>query len=57
MSSPIDPNEVRLTGENSFIRLGGEDAVTTHASHWRVVLSPAGSGHALFFRSDLPAAS
>ena len=53
MSSPIDPNEVRLTGENSFIRLGAADAVTTHASHWRVIVSPAGSGHVLFFKSDL----
>ena len=52
--SPIDPNEVRLTGENSFIRLavdGGE--TTTHASHWRVLLSPAGAGHALLLKSDL----
>ena len=53
MSSPIDPNEVRLTGENSFVRLGAADAVTTHASHWRVILSPAGSGHVLFFKSEL----
>ncbi len=52
---PVDPNEVRLTGENSFIRLAGKDGSdpTTHASHWRVILSPAGAGHALFFKSDL----
>ena len=55
MSGPTDPNEVRLTGENSFIRLSSEEdgQVTTHASHWRVLLSPAGQGHVLFLRSEL----
>ena len=55
MVSPVDPHEVRLTGENSFIRLmeveGGP--VTTRASHWRVLLSPAGPGNVLFLESEL----
>jgi len=55
MVSPTDPNEVRMTGENSFIRLHTEQdgPMTTRASHWRVLLSPGGSGHALFLKSDL----
>ena len=55
MINTIDPNEVRVTGENSFIRLGQEDGgeFTTRASHWRVHYSPAGPGHALFLQSDL----
>jgi hypothetical protein len=55
MVSPTDPNEVRLTGENSFIRLhevqGGP--LLTRVSHWRVLYSPGGAGHALFIKSDL----
>ena len=51
----IDSNEVRVTGENSFIRLaqqeGGE--FTTRASHWRVFYSPAGVGHALFLQTEV----
>ena len=55
MVSPVDPNEVRLTGENSFIRLGSEEAwpLTTVASHWRILLSPAGPGHLLSLHSEL----
>ena len=55
MVSPTDPNQVRLTGENSFIRLSAEadGEVVTHASHWRVLLSPAGAGHVLFMKSEL----
>ena len=55
MVSPTDPNEVRMTGENSFIRLHTEQdgPMTTRASHWRVLLSPGGSGHVLFLKSDL----
>ena len=55
MVSPIDPNEVRLTGENSFIRLqqDPDSPQTTRASHWRVLLSPAGQGHVLFLKSDV----
>lgn len=54
-TNPTDPNQVRLTGENSFIRLlrqqGGPQ--TTRVSHWRVLLSPGGPGHALFIKSDV----
>jgi hypothetical protein len=54
MTSPVDPNQVRLTGENSFIRLLTEEGgpETTRASHWRVLLSPGGPGHTLFLKSD-----
>ena len=50
-----DPNQVRMTGENSFIRLGDTAAgrQTTRTSHWRVLWSPAGTGHTLFMQSDL----
>ena len=50
-----DPNEVRLIGENSFMKLTtGEDGEpTTSASHWRVLVSPAGMGHVLYLKSDL----
>ena len=52
MVDPVDPNEVRFTGENSFIRLHQEEggAETTRVSHWRSLLSPAGQGHVLFLR-------
>ena len=54
MTSPVDPGQIRLTGENSFIRLsqavGGPQ--TTRSSHWRVLWSPAGAGHTLFLKSD-----
>ena len=53
--SVTDPNEVRLTGENSFIRLApseGQDE-TTRTSHWRILASPAGPGHVLFLTSEL----
>lgn len=55
MVSPVDPNEIRLTGENSFIRLGveGDGHLTTSASHWRILLSPAGPGHVLSLHSEL----
>ena len=53
-TNPIDPNEIRVTGENSFIRLaqieGGPQ--TTRTSHWRVLWSPGGPGHVLFMKSD-----
>ena len=55
MVTPVDNNHVRLTGENSFLRLvqseGGE--YTSRASFWRVSYSPAGQGHALFLQSEL----
>ena len=53
-TNPTDPNEVRLTGENSFIRLSHDGGAnqSTRTSHWRVLLSPAGAGHVLFIKSD-----
>ena len=55
MVNTVDSNEVRVTGENSFIRLAQEEGAefTTRASHWRVLYSPAGPGHALFLTSEL----
>ena len=52
-TSPTDPNQVRLTGENSYIRLSEEEngPQTTRTSHWRILLSPAGAGHVLFIKS------
>ena len=53
-ASPVDPAEVRVTGENSFIRLvDGNNNQTTRASHWRVLYSPSGPGHVLYLKSDL----
>ena len=50
-----DPNQVRLTGENSFIRLleTMDGKQLTRVSHWRILYSPAGEGHALFIESDV----
>ena len=55
MSSPVDPNEVMMTGENSFIRYSpdGGQTQTERVSHWRVLWCPAGAGHALFAKSTL----
>ena len=55
MVSPVDPNEIRVTGENSFLRLGNEDGgpLTTRSSHWRVLLSPGGPGHILLLQSEV----
>ena len=55
MVSPTDPKEVRFTGENSVISLfpGENRPLTTRASHWRTLLSPAGQGHVLFLKSEL----
>ena len=52
-TSPTDPNQVRLTGENSFIRLSQDEGATqtTRSSHWRILLSPAGPGHVFFSRA------
>jgi hypothetical protein len=54
MTSPIDPNQIVLTGENSFIRLSSTagGASTTRTSHWRILWSPAGAGHVLFLKSE-----
>ena len=50
-----DPNRVILTGENPFIRLSRKDGdpVTTNASFWRILFSPAGPGHVLYLKSEL----
>jgi hypothetical protein len=52
--TPIDPNKIHFTGENSFLRLktesNGEE--TTVCAHWRALISPGGPGTCLFLRSD-----
>lgn len=55
MTSPVDPNMVLMTGENSFIRLSADGGKTQsdRFSHWRVLWCPAGAGHALFVQSTL----
>ena len=51
----VDPGNVVMTGENSFIRLSpdGGKTHTTRVSHWRVLWCPAGAGHAMFMQSPL----
>jgi hypothetical protein len=51
----VDPHDVVMTGENSFIRLSsdGGKSIPDRVSHWRVLWSPAGQGHALFVESSL----
>jgi hypothetical protein len=55
MASPVDPNDVLMTGENSFVRLSpdGGKTQTDRFSHWRVLWCPAGAGHALFAHGTL----
>lgn len=55
MAQPVDPNEVLMTGENSFIRLSADGGKThsSRVSHWRVLWCPAGAGHAMFMKSPL----
>ncbi len=55
MADYTDPNQVRLTGENQYMRLHAEanGPMTTRCSHWRILLSPSGPGHVLFLRSDV----
>jgi hypothetical protein len=50
-----DPNHLLVTGENPFIRLGDTEGgpITTNASFWRILLSPAGPGHVLYMKSEL----
>jgi hypothetical protein len=55
VAPPVDPNEVLMTGENSFIRLspdGGKNQ-SDRVSHWRVLWCPAGGGHVLFMQGQL----
>jgi hypothetical protein len=51
----VDPHEVVMTGENSFVRLSddGGKTLADRVSHWRVLWSPAGQGHAMFIESTL----
>jgi hypothetical protein len=51
----VDPHDVVMTGENSFVRLSddGGKTVADRVSHWRVLWCPAGQGHALFIESPL----
>jgi hypothetical protein len=51
----VDPHDPVMTGENSFIRLShdGGKTIPERVSHWRVLWSPAGQGHALFVESSL----
>src|SRR2546421_8160426 len=55
MASPVDPNDVLMTGENSFIRLSrdGGKTLADRASHWRGLWGAAGSGPAPFLKSEL----
>lgn len=51
----VDPHDPVMTGENSFVRLSddGGKTLAERVSHWRVLWSPAGQGHALFVESSL----
>lgn len=51
----VDPHDPIMTGENSFVRLSNDGGKTLaeRVSHWRVLWSPAGQGHALFIESTL----
>src|SRR5438477_2979497 len=55
MTPPVDPNDVLMTGENSFIRLSSDSGktLTDRFSHWRVLWCPEGAGHTLFVHSTL----
>jgi hypothetical protein len=55
MATQTDPNQVRLTGENQYMRLHKAEGgpMTTRCGHWRVLFSPAGPGHVMFLRSDV----
>ena len=51
----VDPHDPVMTGENSFVRLSNDGGTTIpeRVSHWRVLWSPAGQGHAVFLESSL----
>ena len=55
MVNPVDPAEIRFTGENSYIVLkDSPDApATSRISHWRALMSAAGPGHVCFILSEL----
>jgi hypothetical protein len=57
MQLHVNPHELILIGENSFVRLssdGGQTA-STRCSHWRVLWTPVGPGHVLFVDSPVTA--
>ena len=45
MAQPVDPNNLLMTGGNSFIRLSldGGTTLSTRVSHWRVLWCAAGA--------------
>src|SRR5262249_46552232 len=51
----VAPHDPVMTGETSFIRLShdGGKTIAERISHWRVLWSPAGQGHALFVEASL----
>jgi hypothetical protein len=51
----VDPHDPVMTGENSFVRLSNDtgNTISERVSHWRVLWSPAGQGHALYIESTL----
>jgi len=51
----VDPHDPVMTGENSFIRLSndGGKTIADRVSHWRVLWSPAGQGHAMYVEGDV----
>jgi hypothetical protein len=55
MDVKINPHELILIGENSFVRLTTDNgqSAATRCSHWRVLWTPVGPGHALFVDSGL----
>src|SRR4051794_25960048 len=55
MEIKINPHELILIGENSFVRLSKDNgrSTSTRCSHWRVLWSPAGAGCALLVDSSL----
>ena len=55
MELQVNPHELILVGENSFIRLSedGGQSSAVRCSHWRVLWTPQGAGHALFVDSPV----
>ena len=55
----VDPNDVMMTGENSFVRLShdGGKTLADRWSHWRVLWCPAGPGHVLLAQAELTGAN
>ena len=55
MTTPVDPNDVLMAGENSFVRLShdGGKTLADRWSHWRVLWCPAGPGHVLLVQAEL----